>query len=429
MNDKTQSSAAAALQQPSPEAQAAYDTRWKRILDCVALKQPDRMPIAFFSTFWLAKYGGVTIKECMYNYDKLIELIERACLEFEPDLMATAFPTGIGRLLEATDFKQLQWAGHGVGDNQPYQYIDREYMTAEEYDEFLFDPTGFYLSKYLPRVAGVYDGVQPLARLPTSLYVGFSMATAMFARPPLEQALGKLSQAGRTALEFMAVENGLIHRLKCLGFPSGTGGFSSAPYDVVADTMRGATGMMKDLFRHKDKLPAVFEKIKKLQLRSTIPLAKSSRNPLVFIPIHWGPDAFMSQKQFEEFWWPSMRELMIELIDANLIPMVMWEADCTKRLETIKDIPAGKCIYWFERTDMVKAFQVLGDVVALRGNLSPSLMTTGTPEEVDAAVKHLVDNVWNKGGNLILDTAFGIPDEAPLENVRAMFRAAKKYGG
>ncbi|MFO1399909.1 MAG: hypothetical protein U1F30_01635 [Steroidobacteraceae bacterium] len=36
---------------------------------------------------------------------------------------------------------------------------------------------------------------------------------------------------------------------------------------------------------------------------------------------------------------------------------------------------------------MVKAFEVLGDVVALRGNLSPSLMTTGKPEEVDAAVR------------------------------------------
>ena len=78
---------------------------------------------------------------------------------------------------------------------------------------------------------------------------------------------------------------------------------------------------------------------------------------------------------------------------------------------------------------MVKAFEVLGDVVALRGNLSPSMMTTGTPQEVDAAVKHLVDNVWNKGGNLILDGAFGIPDETPVANVRAMFDSARKYAG
>ena len=78
---------------------------------------------------------------------------------------------------------------------------------------------------------------------------------------------------------------------------------------------------------------------------------------------------------------------------------------------------------------MVKAFEVLGDVVALRGNLSPSLLTTGKPDEVDAAVHHLADNVFHKGGKLILDAAFGIPDETPVENVRAMFTAARKYAG
>jgi uroporphyrinogen-III decarboxylase len=163
-------------------------------------------------------------------------------------------------------------------------------------------------------------------------------------------------------------------------------------------------------------------------LSQTIATAKASGNPIVFIPVHWAGDTFMSPKQFEIFWWPPCRKYMLGLIEAGLIPMPLWEADCTKRLETIRDIPAGKCIYWFERTDMVRAFEVLGDVVALRGNLSASLMTTGTPDAVDAAVKHLVDKVYDKGGSLILDTAFGIPDEAPVDNVRAMYAAARKYG-
>ena len=159
----------------------------------------------------------------------------------------------------------------------------------------------------------------------------------------------------------------------------------------------------------------------------TIENAKLANHPIVFIPVHWAPDAFMSQKQFEEFWWPPFRKMLMGMIDAGLTPMPMWESDCTKRLEVIKDIPAGKCIYWFERTDLVKAYEVLGDRVALRGNLSPSMLTTGKPEEIDAAVKHLVDNIWNKGGCMMLDGAFGIPDETPVENVRAMFHAARKY--
>lgn len=418
------------IPEPGPQATAAYDRRWQRILDCVALKQADRMPVAFYTTFWLAKYAGMSIKDNMYDYGRVTDAIEKACLEFEPDLMGPQMlASAVGKVLETSEFKQLQWPGHGVGDHQPYQYLDREYMLAEEYDDFLLDPTAFFLSTYLPRVAGVYDGLQPLAGLTGIAYFGLAFATINFALPPFQQAIAKLTNAGNTALEFAQHNLMIEHKLKCMGFPYSKTNFTFAPYDMVADYMRGAKGMMTDIFRHKDKLPAVFDKVKRLCLRQTVASAKQTGNKLVFIPIHWAPDAFMSQKQFEKFWWPSFREYMISLIDAGLIPMPLWEADCTKRLEIIKDVPPGKCIYWFERTDMVKAFEVLGDVVALRGNVSGSTLNLGTPDDVDAEVKRLVDNVWNKGGSLILDTAFGIPDEAPVENVRAMYRAARKYAG
>ncbi len=416
--------------QMSPSAKAAHDTRWRRIMDCVALKQPDRMPVGMFTTFWMAKYGGISIKEHMYDYEKTAALCEQACLEFEPDLMCNVVQNGtIGPILDAADFKQLQWAGHGVGDNQTYQYLDREYMTADEYDDFLLDPTGFFLAKYLPRVAGVYDGLQPLAGLTSVTYIGHAMITAIFTMPAVQQALSRLALSGHVSFEHMQRGDALTQRLNNLGFPVGFGAVAIAPYDLVADYMRGAKGMMTDVYRHRDKLLLTIERIKQLTLRQTIATAKMSGNPLVFIPIHWAADAFMSQKQFEQIWWPSFREFMMGLIEADLIPMPMWESDCTKRLETIKDIPPGKCIYWFERTDMVKAFEVLGDVVALRGNISASIMSTGTPGDVDAEVKRLVDSVWNRGGKLILDTAFGIPDETRVENVRAMFDAARKYAG
>jgi hypothetical protein len=120
----------------------------------------------------------------------------------------------------------------------------------------------------------------------------------------------------------------------------------------------------------------------------------------------------MSQDQFETVYWPSFRKLLLGMIDAGLVPMPLWEADCAKRLEFIgRDVPRGKMIYWFERTDIVRAKQVLGDVVCLRGNISPSVMNLGTPQEVDAACRE----------------AIGVPDEAPIENVRTLYRSVKKY--
>jgi uroporphyrinogen-III decarboxylase len=148
----------------------------------------------------------------------------------------------------------------------------------------------------------------------------------------------------------------------------------------------------------------------------------------VIIPIHWAPDNFMSPRQFEKFFWPSLRKMMLAMIEHGLVPMPLWESNCARRLEVIGDVPPGKCLYWFEGTDMVQACKVLGDRVALYGNLNASLMTTGTPADVDAAVRHLAENAFHKGGKLILSTATPMPDETPVENVRAMFAAARKYG-
>jgi uroporphyrinogen-III decarboxylase len=136
----------------------------------------------------------------------------------------------------------------------------------------------------------------------------------------------------------------------------------------------------------------------------------------------------MSLDKFRTFWWPSFRKVMMGLIEADLVPVPLWEADCTSRLETIADIPPGKAVYWFERTDLARAKSVLGGITCLRGNVSPSLLTTGTPQQVDASVRSLIENIGRDGG-FILDGAFGIPDETPVENARAMFQAARKYGG
>ncbi len=74
----------------------------------------------------------------------------------------------------------------------------------------------------------------------------------------------------------------------------------------------------------------------------------------------------------------------------------------------------------------MRAKEVLGDVVCLRGNVPASMMTTGTPGEVDAYCRHLIENVGRDGG-FILDGAIGIHDEARNENVKAMFQAVRKY--
>lgn len=417
--------------QAGSAVKGAFDARWKRLMDCVEGRMPERMPVALYATFWLAKYGGISCKELMYDYEKTKELAERATLELDPDVVTPNLmaSTAWGPTFEALQYKQVKWPGQGVADHQPYQYLDREYMLGEEYEEFLFDPTGFYLRKYLPRIGGALEGLADMPYLPGMHYFRLVSGLRGFAQPKVREAFENLFKVAEELERMGGHSADFVRRITERGYPRDAGSSTGSPYDVVADYFRGARGMMTDLFRKKDKLLALLDKMRIVLTRMTIDNARAAGHPVVMIPIHWAPDAFMSEKQFKEFYWPPFRQMMLEMIDAGLIPMPLWEADCTKRLEIIADIPKNKAIYWFERTDLVKAHEVLGDTVCLRGNLSPSLLTTGKPHDVDAAVRHLVENVFNKGGRLLLDAAFGLPDETPVENARAMFAAARKYAG
>lgn len=135
----------------------------------------------------------------------------------------------------------------------------------------------------------------------------------------------------------------------------------------------------------------------------------------------------MSLEQFKTFYWPTLRKLMLALIDQGLTPCPFFEGQYLSRLEIIGDIPRGKAMYKFEATDIFKVKEILGDRVCLRGNVPGSLLCAGTVQDVKGYCQKLID-VVGKGGGFIMDGGMGIPDEAKFENVKAMVDFTREYG-
>jgi hypothetical protein len=408
-------------------AAAVYAEREQRILDAVQLKEPDRLPTILFSHFWVGRYAGMTCRESMYNYDGLAAAMKKAVIDLEPDGYYPAHAImAFGPTMELLDYRQLEWPGNkGLSDDVPFQYLDKEYMSADEFDDYLLDPTGFVLHKYLPRVAGAFEPLAMLPEFPSVLHTRIIQSVASFARPEVRQGLERIIKAGEEMHIMLSTMSRMIKELSDLGFPCGNHATSHAPFDVAADYMRGSKGAMLDMFRHKDKLLELMDRITQLIPRNAIETAKRNNGQMVFIPLHWGLDGFMSPDQFMTFYWPQFQRVLLALIEEGFIPQVLWEGDCTSRLDIIKDMPPGKCVYFFERTDIFKAKEVLGDAICIRGNVPVSTLITGTPDDVREYCKKLFD-VCGDGGGFILDGAVGIPDEAKHENVLAMFEFAKE---
>jgi uroporphyrinogen-III decarboxylase len=148
--------------------------------------------------------------------------------------------------------------------------------------------------------------------------------------------------------------------------------------------------------------------------------------PVIFIPLHKGADGFMSDEQFRKFYWPSLRAVIMGLIEQGLIVFLFAEGGYNTRLDIIKDLPRAGTIWLFDQTDMARAKQTIGKVACIQGNVPLSLMHVGTEEETVKYVRNLIDTA-GKGGGFVLDVG-AVADGGKEENLRAMIKTAKEYG-
>jgi uroporphyrinogen-III decarboxylase len=195
----------------------------------------------------------------------------------------------------------------------------------------------------------------------------------------------------------------------------------------VSDFLRGLRGTMLDMYQAPDKLLAAIEVFTPWIIEQTVDLARATGNPRVFIALHRGAGSFMSNEQFARFYWPSLKTLLVALVDSGLTPMPFFEGDYTSRLEFLQELPPGKIIGHFDRVDRKRAKELIGDVMCFWGNVPASLLCAGTVDDVTRDVRELIDTFAGNGG-LILDGTIGIPDEARPENVFALTEAVLDFG-
>jgi uroporphyrinogen-III decarboxylase len=133
----------------------------------------------------------------------------------------------------------------------------------------------------------------------------------------------------------------------------------------------------------------------------------------------------MSRKQFEKFYWPGLKQALLCTIEMNIVPIIFCEGQFGNRLEYFLELPKGKVICLFDLTDMFRAKEVLRDHACIAGNVPPSLLQIGSPQEVEEYCAKLI-KVCGKGGGFILSAGSSI-DEAKPANIKALVDSPRKY--
>jgi len=161
-------------------------------------------------------------------------------------------------------------------------------------------------------------------------------------------------------------------------------------------------------------------------IRQTVASANATQAISAMFPLHKGADGFMSPKQFEKFYWPSLKKVCDALLKEGIRPELFAEGSYDSRLETVNEFPKGAVGWLFDKTDMARAKKILGSTCCISGNVPSSLMVTGEPKQVKEYCRKLIE-VCAPGGGFVLTGGAHVNQGNP-DNLRAMTEAAKEYG-
>ena len=98
----------------SKTAEELYKERETRIMDAIALRIPDRIPVMVALTYFPAKYAGIPTKTAWYDHDKWLEVTMKTFLDFDPDGIWSIQGYSSGAVMEILEPKNQRWPGWGL---------------------------------------------------------------------------------------------------------------------------------------------------------------------------------------------------------------------------------------------------------------------------------------------------------------------------
>jgi len=394
------------------ETDRLYEQRLARYVAAMRKEKPDRVPIRPFAAEFAGKYAGYNNQQVTHDVDLAFDAIMKCCRDFDWDATVGNMVYVWTGLTEAAGLNYYAIPGIDKPPTDAFQYIeppDEEsaFMKADEYDEFIADPTGFIANVWMPRANkyAVVPGAPNTAKNNLAWLKGGMAMLHYFNK------FG--AQVGR-----MKAETGTVHAIA---------GCLKAPFDILADKFRGFRQLCADIHRQPKKVLAACEALRPHMYFNAVAGADPTKTVPISIWLHRGCTPFLSPKQFETFFWPTCKKIIEDLHAEGR--QVLWyaEGDWNPNLKHIAELPDKSIIYHVDRADPFEVYEKVGHKFAISGGIPNDLLAYGTPDEVRARCKEVIDRVGKNGG-YIMDAGAIMQDDSTVENVKAMTEFTVEYG-
>ena len=388
-----------------------YQERLARYVTAMRNEKPDRVPIRPFVAEFTAKYAGYTCQEVVHDYPKAFDAAVKCAHDFDWDAVVPNMVYVWTGLAQAAGLRYYGIPGIGMPHDVGFNYIEpaeeASFMRADEYDALIDDPTGFLYNVWLPRV---------------------STEVCKIGEPSTYRNNVALVKTAMAMLSYFYAFGPQIDRLRTeCGTVSAISGIFKAPFDILADKLRGYIGLTMDMHTQPKKVLQACEAL----IPHLCHVGLTTADPKKLVPIgfwmHRGCVPFINPKQFDSHYWPTLKPIIEEFWKAGHQTLFYAEGAWDYHYHNFAELPDRSIVFHADRGDIFKAHATFGHKFCLSGGVPNVLLSYGKPDEVRAHCRMLLDGVAKDGG-YILDASAIMQNDTSVENLRVMTECVREFG-
>jgi uroporphyrinogen-III decarboxylase len=389
-----------------------YQQRLTRYLTAMRNEKPDRVPIRPFVAEFTAKYAGFTCQDVAHDYTKAFEAAVKTAKDFDWDAVVANMVYVWTGLAQAAGLRYYGIPGIGIPHTSGFNYIepseDQAFMKADEYDALIDDPTGFLHQVWLPRV---------------------SAEASKMGEPCTYRNNLALVKSAMAMLSYFYAFGPQIARLRSeCGTPSAIAGIFKAPFDIIADKLRGYVGLTLDMHTQPDKVLKACEALAPHLCHVGLTTSDPSKQVPIGFWMHRGCVPFINPRQFDSHYWPTLKPIIQEFWKHGHQTLFYAEGKWKHHLDAFRELPERSIVFHCDQDDVFHVHQKLHDKFAISGGIPNTLLSFGKPEEVRAFCRRVLAEVASNGG-YIMDAGAIMQDDTSFENLRVLTDTAREYGG
>jgi uroporphyrinogen-III decarboxylase len=388
-----------------------YQERLNRYVTAMRNERPDKVPIRPFVAEFTAKYAGYTCQEVAHDYQRAFEAALKTARDFDWDAVVPNMVYVWTGLAQAVGLRYYGIPGIGIPHTSGFNYIepteDKAFMREDEYDELIADPTAFLYNTWLPRVSTEVSRIGEASSYRNNLsFVKGAMAMLSY---------------------FYAFGPQIARLREECGVVSAIAGIFKAPFDILADKLRGYVGLTLDMHTQPNKVLKACEAL----MPHLCHVGLTTADPARLVPIgfwmHRGCVPFINPKQFASHYWPTLKPIIEEFWKNGHQTLFYAEGKWKHHLDSFRELPGRSIVFHCDQDDIFHVHRELHQHFAISGGIPNVLLSFGKPEEVRGFCRRVLEEVARDGG-YIMDAGAIMQDDTSIENLRVLTETTREYG-